>query len=235
MAVSWRLATALETLRSEVNALYPNRSKRGDGTIGDASHAASASDHNPNRHGVVTGLDLTNDPANGFDAHAMAEAIRRSPHPEAKYIISNSRIAGDFNNWQWQKYSGTNPHSSHVHISVGNGGDGRSEPPYDSTTKWNIQGEDMVTAESCYNLFNGVWMKPPTKEDLDKYVGKYTDAQLLQILMDQPMRKIVVEQWMTGVEASKGDWANRLRRFEEVKDSSLSRQSVVEYIDKNLK
>lgn len=73
-----RLANSLTRLRDQVNAAFPNRNKASDGWIGDASHAASASDHNPNSQGVVSALDLTNDPANGFDVHALAERLRVS-------------------------------------------------------------------------------------------------------------------------------------------------------------
>ena len=143
--MAWRLAKSLETLRSQVNAAYPNRSKVSDGTIGDAAHAASASDHNPNRNGVVAALDLTHDPANGFDAHALAEHLRVNRHPNLRYVISNARIAGYWNNWQWEASSG---HTRHAHISVGTHwvGDGQTYDNYDSTQAWDIGkgGEEMI-------------------------------------------------------------------------------------------
>lgn len=135
-----RLANSLARFRDQVNAAYPNRSKASDGWIGDAAHRASASDHNPNGADVVCALDLTHDPANGFDAHAMADRLRVHRHPDLKYIISNRRICGAWTNWQWQPYYGSNPHSSHVHFSVGRGDDGQSQQPYDNTTDWAISG-----------------------------------------------------------------------------------------------
>lgn len=133
-----RIAKSLETLRSQINAKYPGRSKASDGWIGDAAHQAVASDHNPNRHGVVTALDLTNHPKSGFDAHALADTLITKRHPELKYVISNKRIAGDWTGWRWTAYHGSNPHTNHIHVSVGVGDDGRSEPPYDSTQEWDI-------------------------------------------------------------------------------------------------
>lgn len=135
----WRVARSLEVLRAEVNALAPNRSKASDGTIGDRAHAESSSDHNPNKQGVVCALDLTHDPGHGADMHVLAEAVRRSNHPALKYIIWDRHI------WSvarasegWRRYSGSNPHTRHMHVSVGRGPDGRSTGPYDDTSPWGI-------------------------------------------------------------------------------------------------
>ena len=142
--MAWRLAQSLVRLRDQVNAAYPKRSKISDGTIGNAAHAATASDHNPNSKGVVCALDLTHDPANGFDAHALADRLRTNRHPNLKYVISNSRIAGAWTNWNWQKYTGSNPHSKHIHVSVGNNSDGRSTGNYDDASNWNITGTGVI-------------------------------------------------------------------------------------------
>ncbi|MFL6214548.1 MAG: hypothetical protein ACJ74J_11740 [Blastocatellia bacterium] len=141
-ADSWRVARTLLTLRAQVNAKAPYRSKASDGTIGDARHQSRASDHNPwvrdGGMGVVTAMDITNDPAHGCDAQALAEAIRASRDQRVKYIIWNRRIAnssaiGGTAAWAWRAYSGTNPHDHHVHISVKS-----DKPSYDSTAEWEI-------------------------------------------------------------------------------------------------
>ena len=124
---SWRVAKSLLALRRQVDAKAPRRSKASDGTIGDAAHATRSSDHNPwvrdGAMGVVTAMDITHDPANGCDAGALAESIRASRDARVKYIIWNRRIAsssviGGVAAWTWRPYSGSNPHSKHVHISV---------------------------------------------------------------------------------------------------------------------
>lgn len=138
--MAWRLANSLTTLRNQVNAAYPNRNKASDDTIGDAAHAAVASDHNPNPQEVVCALDLTNHPGY-FDAHALADRLIANRHPNLKYIISNRRIAGSHNGWRWQAYNGSNPHTAHIHVSVGVGPDGKSAAgTYDNVTQWNIKG-----------------------------------------------------------------------------------------------
>lgn len=138
MARPWRLAKSLHTLREQVNAAWPQRKKQHDGTIGDAAHAGRVSDHNPSIlddiHGVVSALDITHDPKGGCDAHGLAEHLRVRRDPRIKYVISNGRIfSSSTSPWKWRKYTGKNPHRTHVHISVK--GDKRH---YDSTTKWHL-------------------------------------------------------------------------------------------------
>lgn len=163
---SWRLAYSLETLRSQVNTAYPNRSKVSDGTIGDTAHASTASDHNPNAAGVVTAMDLTHDPAHGFDAHKTADMLLVNRHPNLKYIISNRRIAGAWTGWKWVAYTGAIPHDKHIHISVGVGNDGYSTQPYDDITKWSIKGDEMFTAEQIKNLADAGGI-PQTQQQLN--------------------------------------------------------------------
>jgi hypothetical protein len=153
--MAWRLARSLVVLRNQINAVAPNRSRRSDGTIGDASHAARCSRHNPNRSGVVTALDITHDPARGCDIHAIAEHIRRHPHPELNYLISRSRIAGRSTGWAWHRYTGSNPHNVHVHFGMGVGSDCSPQPPYDSTVPWNIGKDEMDIADLRRELTTG--------------------------------------------------------------------------------
>jgi hypothetical protein len=138
--MTWRIAKSLEKLRSQINAEYPKRDKSSDGTIGDAAHASRSSDHNPwvkdGKTGVVTGMDITNDPKNGMASGDLAEALLASRDPRIKYVISNARIcSGDAgpSPWVWRKYSGANAHRHHVHLSV------KPEKKfYDSVKPWSI-------------------------------------------------------------------------------------------------
>jgi len=139
--MSWRVANALLQLREQVNALYPSRSKSSDGTIGDAAHASRSSDHNPwvkdGRVGIVTGMDITHDPKSGCDSYVLAEKLLASRDPRIKYVISNGRIASGSSQstiaWKWRKYSGSNPHNHHVHVSVK-----ETKKFYDDTADWNL-------------------------------------------------------------------------------------------------
>lgn len=135
--MAWRLAKSLEVLRDQINKAYPNRSKKSDGTIGDAAHASRKSDHNPwvksNGLGVVTAIDITHDPANGVDGHVLSRQL--ADDPRTKYVIYNFQIYRSYKpKLGWASYSGTNPHVHHVHLSV------RPEL-MDQTTPWPISGK----------------------------------------------------------------------------------------------
>lgn len=186
-----RLAYSLETLRSQINAAYPKRNKASDGWIGDAKHAARPSDHNPNAQGVVCGLDITDHPGY-LDIHALADHIRLNRHPNLKYIISNRRIASAKDNWKWRPYTGTNPHSKHVHFSVGVGTDGKSKPgTYDDSTPWKLQkaGNEMSAdnlteyeVKELYKAYFGI-KNPPAYNF--KHVGQPLKDLIAQFRVHQ--------------------------------------------------
>jgi hypothetical protein len=115
----WRLAGSLVTLRAQINSRWPRRDRSSDGSIGDEAHAARQSDHNPNRRGVVCAIDITHDPVNGPSGGWLAEALRGARDPRIAYVIWNRQIfSSSIKPWQWRPYTGSNPHTKHVHISV---------------------------------------------------------------------------------------------------------------------
>ena len=140
--MAWRLAKGLEKLRSQVNAKWASRSKDSDGSIGDEAHASRSSDHNPwvkdGSMGVVTAIDITHDPKGGFDSYAFADLLLKNRDPRIKYVISNRRIGSGSEGpspWVWRKYSGSNPHDHHCHISIKS-----DKGHYDNTMDWDIDG-----------------------------------------------------------------------------------------------
>ncbi len=148
--MAWRTAKSLLVLRDECNAYAPHRSKALDGTIGDEAHQERPSAHNPNDFGVVCAGDITHDPAGGMDAHKLARAIAKHPHPDLTYIISNRQVARWSNGWQWVTYKGASPHTGHAHFRVGKGPDSEPRPPYDDTVPWRVaelMEEDMTPDE----------------------------------------------------------------------------------------
>jgi hypothetical protein len=145
--VSFRLATSLAVLRDEIDRLAPGRNKASDGTIGDDAHVHRASRHNPNDKGVVCALDITDDPGSGCPVHVIAEEVRRQPHPNLAYVISNRRIAGRSTGWKWHRYTGSNPHTRHAHFGVGVGPDSEPRPPYDDLVAWGVTGKGDAGAD----------------------------------------------------------------------------------------
>ncbi|MEU6246425.1 peptidoglycan-binding domain-containing protein [Glycomyces sp. NPDC047010] len=131
---SWRLARALQVLTTEIRTVHPGTTVW---SIGDEDHQNGYSDHNPNASGVVCAIDVLGD--RGLDLDVFARYLAAHPHPAVKYVIHNGQIwsrarAGE----GWRKYTGSNPHRTHVHVSVGTGPDGRSTGPYDNASPWGI-------------------------------------------------------------------------------------------------
>lgn len=114
----WRVAGSLLVLRTEINALAPKRLKGSDGTIGDPRHAARKSEHNPNDAGIVCAHDFTHDPAHGADMRKFSAQLLARRHPALWYVIFDGRIASAKTGWKWARYTGSNPHRSHMHVSV---------------------------------------------------------------------------------------------------------------------
>ena len=179
--MNWRVAQSLDTLRKQVNAMAPGRSVASDGTIGDAAHSARTSDHNPNDDGVVTAMDITNDPLHGLDSGVLAEQLRVSQDPRIKYVISNSRIFSSKEKpWTWRPYTGTNAHTKHVHVSVMG-----TKALYDDTRPWAID-QIAVTqepprgmaAERCTDIVATVF-GGATDPETSAYDGhRITDSEL---------------------------------------------------------
>lgn len=142
--MAWRLARSLEVLRAEIRAKHPGTTVW---TIGDQAHRSTWSDHNPTSSGVVCAIDVLGD--KGLNLGVFAEHLKRTNHRAVKYVIFNRRIWSKFRSGEgWRRYSGSNPHTTHVHVSVGVGPDGRSTGPYDDTSPWglaNIGGGSLPT------------------------------------------------------------------------------------------
>jgi hypothetical protein len=105
---------AAVALLRQATAIAPKRMKASDGLLPSAAHlkASPSSDHN-------TGLavDLTHDPKNGIDCELIFEKLKEDER--VAYLIFNKKI------WSRQrrkegnrKYSGSNPHTKHLHISI---------------------------------------------------------------------------------------------------------------------
>lgn len=122
--MSYFLAGSLVALTDEVDARYappdwPTVSV-GDGWVGDTSHAARPSDHNPdwNAGGVVRAVDIG---ISGRNARAILNEVIGDPR--VWYVIHNSRIYSRTYDWAANRYTGSNPHNHHIHVSIRHGRD----------------------------------------------------------------------------------------------------------------
>jgi len=123
---TWWVAPALRVLAREIDAEAPTRSKASDGTIGDAAHAKTTSDHNPCACcRLVLAMDFTHDPGGGLDAGALATWLAEraiAGDPRIRYLIWKRKIASGPAQGHavgvWRPYKGADPHTTHLHVSV---------------------------------------------------------------------------------------------------------------------
>jgi hypothetical protein len=120
-----KASPAAVALLRQATAIAPKRMKVSDGLLPSAAHLKQSptSDHN-------TGLavDLTHDPKNGIDCEEIFERVKEDRR--VSYIIFNKRIWSRARKKEGnRKYSGTNSHAKHLHISI--------DPNYcDDTSPW---------------------------------------------------------------------------------------------------
>ena len=119
--MSYFLAPALDQLRDEIDRKYPGRDKTSDGWIGDPSHAARKSDHNPDYSagGIVRAIDLDNNGKPWAVTDLVRDVLNAAVgDPRVWYVISNRKIYSRTHGWEARAYGGTNPHEKHVHVSL---------------------------------------------------------------------------------------------------------------------
>ena len=131
---SWILVPCLVSLRNEFNAFAPDRDKASDGSIGDTSHAAASSDHNPDETGntpyedsdrtnEVHAIDVDGDLRKpGWTMTKCVEIIvtrhREGRDDRLQNVIYNRRIWSRSWGWTARSYTGSNAHTQHAHFSA---------------------------------------------------------------------------------------------------------------------
>lgn len=112
------LAKSLELFKASIDTAFPFRDKGSDGWIGNAAHAATQSEHNPDSRGCVHAIDVDVDD-NDVQRDLRLEVLDATVgHPAVWYVISNGIIQSRTHNWEKRTYTGDNPHKTHVHISI---------------------------------------------------------------------------------------------------------------------
>ena len=101
---------AIAVLR-QATALWPKRKKASDGLLPSRAHVKQ----NPNSdHNSGFAVDLTHDPKRGVYCQVIYTELQKDPR--VKYLIFKGRIWS--NEKGERKYTGSNPHNSHLHISI---------------------------------------------------------------------------------------------------------------------
>jgi hypothetical protein len=115
--VAKRATPAAIAVLRQATAISPSRKKASDGLLPSAAHikASPNSDHN-----TGYAVDLTDDPKHGIDCKDIFEKLKEDER--VSYLIFQGKIwskerAKEGN----RKYTGSNPHNKHLHISINDG------------------------------------------------------------------------------------------------------------------
>jgi hypothetical protein len=107
---------AIAVLR-QATAISPSRKKASDGLLPSKAHISQSPDSD---HNTGYAVDLTHDPESGVDCSDIFEKLKEDKR--VKYLIFNKKI------WSKDKarlgnrpYTGSNPHTKHLHISINDG------------------------------------------------------------------------------------------------------------------
>lgn len=153
--MSWSNIPASLSLRDELNAAFPARDKASDGFIGDTSHSAGSSDHNPDETGNTPYEDSDSiDEVHAFDADSdlkqagwtmtrvcniIVARCRSGAEKRLRYIIWDRKIISASWGWsEWRDYTGASPHTEHAHFSFLYGSGAAPGNPEQITTPWGI-------------------------------------------------------------------------------------------------
>jgi hypothetical protein len=179
----WQLAASLQTLAHQINDVWPEGGPA-DGTIGDAAHRTRRSDHNPSAAGLVAALDV--DEVVEGRGQKLVDELVRSKDQRIKYIIHEGKIWRSYARtgttpWVPSAYTGSNPHDSHVHISVILGG-----PRADRQWAINLEGGDglsSISVKEWQSILNAAGVTDLNGRSLveDGVYGEKTRSALLKL------------------------------------------------------
>lgn len=108
--MSWRVSGNLKVLTADIKSIFGKVTVY---SIGDTAHQHSPSDHNPDSRGVVCAIDIMMNVSSKTNSIVKA-LIGRS---DLAYVIHNRTIWSASYGWRARKYTGSDPHTNHIHVS----------------------------------------------------------------------------------------------------------------------
>ncbi len=150
-----RRLPAIIAFENEMNTAFPNRDRSSDGEVGDARHAESVSNHNRDESGNT---GRWHDADKIDEVHArdtdrdlrtpgwrmemvlaiLLDRVRRGVEKRITEIIFDGYIYTKARGWTKRKYSGSNPHDKHIHLSYAYGSGSGQDNPENITTPYGI-------------------------------------------------------------------------------------------------
>lgn len=132
--MAWEVVRNLDELRDQLNKRFPKRDKTSDGSIGDTSHQAGSSSHNPDKSGnpewrdgdskdEVRARDFDKDlkDSGGVTMEVVVQHLvklaRAGRLPFLRYLIFNKRIWHKSDGFKTRTYIGKNKHEGHLHAN----------------------------------------------------------------------------------------------------------------------
>lgn len=102
---------AATAVLKQATALWPRRRKTSDGLLPSLAHIKQ----NPNSdHNTGLAVDITHDPKRGVDCAELFVKLQQDNR--VLYLIFNGKIW--FKSEGTKKYTGPNPHTKHLHLSI---------------------------------------------------------------------------------------------------------------------
>lgn len=166
--MAWRIARSLQMAFVAFDTRFPNRDRRTDGAYGDPAHQTSRSGHNPDdtpgslpesedddNEPEVRAIDVDadlNEP--GATMWDVVQAILATPADRDRllYIIHQRRIWSKSQGWRERSYTGSNPHTSHVHLS-GDPAYDEDIRPWESILYFGLMEGHMFTIKGSNGLY----------------------------------------------------------------------------------
>jgi hypothetical protein len=111
---TWYVPASLRSIFNELDATWPNRAHKLDGTIGDSHHCPGTSDHCPDANGWIHAIDIDK---NGIDPDYVVGKIS-NPDNVVRYINWNGYQYHVRNDFRPRPLTEADKHTTHIHVSI---------------------------------------------------------------------------------------------------------------------